>query len=216
QQNIGSLTIISSISPPAGDLGEPVTAATKRVVQGLLTLDMNLSYLKHYPAINWLKSYSNYPNYVSEWWAEKDIYWPRIDINWLECRKQVDEILSKENDLTSIMQLVGKKNLPDDQRLHLFIASLIRNGFLLQNAFEEIDNFTDYKKLIGIIKIILLLFNEGKELLKQGYKFEDDAEDDILNDIIEATHTIPNEEFAQLEKLKDKILNKTLKLLFVK
>ena len=216
KHSIGSLTIISSISPPAGDLSEPVTAATKRLVQGLLTLDMSLSYLKHYPAINWLKSYSNYPDYVAEWWVEKDFYWPMIDITWVGCRKQVDEILSKENDLVSVMQLVGKKNLPDDQRLHLFIASLIRNGFLIQNAFEEIDNFTDYKKLLGIIKIILLLFNEGKKLLKEGYKFEDSKEDEVMNDIIEATHSIPNENFTEIEKLKDRLLNETLKLLFVR
>ncbi|MFX1488898.1 MAG: V-type ATP synthase subunit A [Promethearchaeota archaeon] len=214
-RTIGSLTILSSISPPAGDLNEPVTSATKRVVQGLLTLDMNLSYLKHYPAINWLKSYSNYPDYIYQWWVEKDIYWPEIDIDWLECRKLVDEILSKENDLISIMQLVGKKNLPDDQRLHLFIANLIRNGFLIQNAFEDIDNFTDHKKLLGIIKIILLLYKEGKILLEQGLKFEDNNEDEVMNDIIRATHTIPNGEFTRIENLKNKILNEILDLLFV-
>lgn len=215
KRNVGSLTIIGSISPPAGDFSEPVTAATKRVVQGLLALDMNLSYLKQYPAINWLKSYSNYSDYISEWWVEKDIYWPEIDINWLDCQKQVDEILSKENDLNYIMQLVGKSNLPDDQRLQLFIANLIRNSFLIQNAFEEIDNFTDYKKLLGIIKIILLLFKEGKSLLKQGFKFEDNKEDEIMRDITRATHSIPNEEFTQIENLKNKILKKSLKILFV-
>jgi V/A-type H+-transporting ATPase subunit A len=216
KRNVGSLTIIGSISPPAGDFSEPVTAATKRVVQGLLALDMNLSYLKHYPAINWLKSYSNYSDYISEWWIKKDISWSEIDINWLGCQKQVDEILSKENDLNYIMQLVGKSNLPDDQRLQLFIANLIRNGFLLQNAFEEIDNFTDYNKLLGIIKIMLLLFKEGKSLLKQGFKFEDNKEDEIMSEITRATHSIPNEEFTQIENLKNKILKKSLKTLFVK
>ncbi|MFW9876702.1 MAG: V-type ATP synthase subunit A [Candidatus Thorarchaeota archaeon] len=216
KRNIGSLTIIGSISPPAGDLGEPVTAATKRVVQGLLALDTNLSYLKQYPAINWLKSYSNYSDHISGWWIDNDIYWPEIDIDWLECQRQVDEILSKENDLKYIMQLVGKKNLPDDQRLQLLIANIIRNGFLIQNAFEEIDNFTDHSKLLGIIKIILLLFKEGKNLLKQDYKFEDNKEDEVINAIIKATHSIPNEEFTQIENLKNKILKETLKLLFVK
>ncbi|MFX1324946.1 MAG: V-type ATP synthase subunit A, partial [Promethearchaeota archaeon] len=216
KRNIGSLTIIGSISPPAGDLGEPVTAATKRVVQGLIALDMNLSYLKQYPAINWLKSYSNYSDYVSEWWIEKDIKWPEIDIDWLGCQKQVDEILSKENDLKYIMQLVGKKNLPDDQRLHLFIADLINNGLLIQNAFEEIDNFTDYKKLLGLTKVVLLLFKEGKFLLTQGYKFDDRKEDEIMYDIIRATHSIPNEEFNKIENLKNKILKETLKSVFVK
>ncbi|MFX1503530.1 MAG: V-type ATP synthase subunit A, partial [Promethearchaeota archaeon] len=173
KQAIGSLTIIGSISPPAGDFSEPVTTATKRIVQGLLALDGSLSYLKHYPAIDWLKSYSNYPAYVSDWWIKNDINWSEINIDWLECRRQVDEILSRENDLTFIIQLIGKKNLGDDQKLDLFIAKLVRNCFLIQNAFEEIDNFTDHKKLLGLIKVILLLYKEGKARLKQNFRYND-------------------------------------------
>ncbi|MFW9942184.1 MAG: V-type ATP synthase subunit A [Candidatus Thorarchaeota archaeon] len=213
--SIGSLTIIGSISPPAGDFSEPVTTATKRIVQGLIALDSNLAYLKHYPAIDWLKSYSNYPEYISEWWNDNDINWSEIDINWLECRREVDEILSKENDLNFIIQLIGKKNLADDQKLDLFIAKLIRNCFLIQNAFEEIDNFTDHKKLMGLIKIILLLYNEGKVRLKQDYKFYDSREDDVLNNIMRLTHTIPNDDFDQINEFKNTVLNKTLNTIFV-
>ncbi|MFW9825455.1 MAG: V-type ATP synthase subunit A, partial [Candidatus Thorarchaeota archaeon] len=212
---IGSLTIIGSISPPAGDFSEPVTTATKRIVQGLLSLDGNLSYLKHYPAIDWLKSYSNYPEYISDWWNENDIYWADININWLECRRQVDEILSRENDLKFIIQLIGKKNLADDQKLDLFIAKLIRNSFLIQNAFEEIDNFTDHRKLLGIIKIILLLYNEGKVRLKQDFKFEDSKETEILNSIMQITHTIPNEDFDQINEFKNTKFSKIIKRLFI-
>ncbi|MFX1591941.1 MAG: V-type ATP synthase subunit A [Promethearchaeota archaeon] len=215
KRNIGSLTIIGSISPPAGDFSEPVTTATKRIVQGLLALDGNLSYLKHYPAIDWLKSYSNYPEYISDWWIENDINWSEIDIKWLECRKQVDEILSKENDLKFIIQLIGKKNLGDDQKLDLFIAQLIRNCFLIQNAFEEIDNFTDHRKLLGLIKIILLLYKEGKVRLKQAFKFNDSKEDEVLNNIMRITRTTPNEDFDQIERFKDRILSETLNTIFL-
>ncbi|MFX0030527.1 MAG: V-type ATP synthase subunit A [Candidatus Hermodarchaeota archaeon] len=214
-RTIGSLTIIGSISPPAGDFSEPVTTATKRIVQGLLALDSNLAYLKQYPAIDWLKSYSNYPDYISEWWNKNDINWYEIDLNWLECRRQVDEILLKENDLNFIIQLIGKKNLADDQKLDLFIAKLIRNCFLIQNAFEEIDSFTDHKKLLGIIKIILLLYNEGKVRLKQDFRFYDNIEDDILNDIMKLTHQIPNDDFHQIIEFKNKIISNTLKNIFV-
>ncbi|MFW9971390.1 MAG: V-type ATP synthase subunit A [Candidatus Odinarchaeota archaeon] len=214
KQAIGSLTILGSISPPAGDFSEPVTTATKRIVQGLLALDGNLSYLKHYPAIDWLKSYSNYPAYVSDWWVKNDINWAEININWLECRRQVDEILSRENDLTFIIQLIGKKNLGDDQKLDLFIAKLVRNCFLIQNAFEDIDNFTDHKKLLGLIKIILLLYNEGKARLKQNFKYNDNKEDEVLNSIMRITHTIPNDHFSQIDKFKDTIFNENLNKLF--
>ncbi|MFX1303649.1 MAG: V-type ATP synthase subunit A, partial [Promethearchaeota archaeon] len=210
----GSLTIIGSISPPAGDFSEPVTTATKRIVQGLLALDSSLSYLKHYPAIDWLKSYSNYPDYISDWWIKNDITWAEIDFNWLECRRQVDEILSNENNLKFIMQLIGKQNLADDQKLELFIAKIIRNSFLIQNAFEEIDNFTDHKKLLGLIKIILLLYNEGKVRLKQNFKYNESKEDEVLNSFIEVTHTIPNEDFNQINNFKDTILRETLNKIF--
>lgn len=216
KKTIGSLTIIGSISPPAGDFSEPVTTATKRIVQGLLALDGSLSYLKHYPAIDWLKSYSNYPENISDWWNENDIDWSEIDINWLECRRQVDEILSRENDLKFIIQLIGKKNLGDDQKLDLFIANLIRNSFLIQNAFEEIDNFTDHRKLLGLIKIILLLYNEGKVRLKQDFKFDDSKENEILNSIMQITHAIPNEDFNQIIEYKDTLFSKTINKLFLK
>ncbi|MFX0007014.1 MAG: V-type ATP synthase subunit A [Promethearchaeota archaeon] len=216
KKTIGSLTIIGSISPPAGDFSEPVTTATKRIVQGLLALDGSLSYLKHYPAIDWLKSYSNYPENISEWWNENDIDWSEIDINWLECRRQVDEILSRENDLKFIIQLIGKKNLGDDQKLDLFIANLIRNSFLIQNAFEEIDNFTDHRKLLGLIKIILLLYNEGKVRLKQDFKFDDSKENEILNSIMQITHAIPNEDFDQIIEYKNTLFSKIINKLFLK
>ncbi|MFW9896110.1 MAG: V-type ATP synthase subunit A [Candidatus Thorarchaeota archaeon] len=215
KRTIGSLTIIGSISPPAGDFSEPVTTATKRIVQGLLSLDGSLSYLKHYPAIDWLKSYSNYPDYISDWWNENDIHWSDIDISWLECRKQVDEILSRENDLKFIIQLIGKKNLDDEQKLDLFIANLIRNSFLIQSAFEEIDNFTDHKKLLGIIKIILLLYHEGKVRLKQDLKFDDSKENEILNSIMQITHTIPNEDFDKINEFKNTMSSKIIKKLFL-
>ncbi|TFG07588.1 MAG: V-type ATP synthase subunit A, partial [Promethearchaeota archaeon] len=134
KDRFGSLSIIGSVSPPAGDFSEPVTAATKRFVQAFWALDANLAYSKHYPAINWLDSYSNYPEYVSDWWYERDIDWLDVDIDWFECRNQFNDILSKENELKNITQLIGEENLPEDQQLTLFIAKLVKKGFLIQNA----------------------------------------------------------------------------------
>ena len=137
----GSLTVIGSVSPPAGDFSEPVTANTKRFVQSFWALDAELAYEKHYPAIDWLESYSNYPDYIKGWWEkEVDLEWSEMELNWYQCRRKMNQILSRENELQNMMQLVGEENLPEDQQLDIFIADLIKEGFLIQNAFDDIDN----------------------------------------------------------------------------
>ncbi|MBY9020053.1 MAG: V-type ATP synthase subunit A [Candidatus Lokiarchaeota archaeon] len=210
----GSITIIGSISPPAGDFSEPVTSATKRVVQGIWALDPKMAYLKHYPAISWINSYSNYPEYVADWWDEIDKEWPDIRLNWSDCRKQVNEMLAKENDLKYITQLLGQKNLAEDQKLELFIANLIRNAFFVQNAFNEVDNFTDSRKMLGLIKIIILLYNNNKPLVNRGFVINEKKSDEILNKVMRISHYVPNDDFKPIEKFKDEILNETVSLVY--
>ena len=216
KERTGSLTIIGSVSPPSGDFSEPITSTTKRFVQAFWALDASLAYSKHYPAINWLDSYSNYPEYISDWYDKRDINWPEIDIDWFECRNLVNEILSKENELINITQLIGEENLLEEQQLILFIAELIRESFLIQNAFDEIDNYTNIKKLMGHIKLILLLYNESKELLKQGIILEDIKDLKIIAEIRRIGNFIPNNEFSEILNLKEKMFNEinSLKLIF--
>jgi len=203
----GSLTIIGSVSPPSGDFSEPVTATTKRFVQAFWALDARLAYSKHYPAINWLNSYSNYPENITEWWNARDIKWDEmINTDWFECRNQVNRILSIENELSNITQLIGEENLPEDQQLVLFIAKLIKNSFLIQNAFDDIDNYTDYGKLLNQIKIILLLYKESKQLIKKGFIIDDIKNLTIINNILRISHTIPNEKFNDIMKIKYELL----------
>ncbi|MFX1388854.1 MAG: V-type ATP synthase subunit A [Promethearchaeota archaeon] len=204
----GSVSIVGTISPPAGDFSEPVTATTKRLVQVFWALDPNLAYLKHYPAINWLNSYSNYPQFISEWWYNRDIEWPEFDFDWSECRKQVNEILSMEQDLNHVVQLIGEKNLPEEQRLTLFIAKMIKNGFLIQNAYNDIDNFTSVKKLLATIKLILLIKKEGEKLIEQGILIEKFLDPDLINSILRISQTIPNQNFKKIEEIKFKILKR--------
>jgi V/A-type H+-transporting ATPase subunit A len=202
----GSLTILGTISPPAGDFSEPVTATSKRLVQVFWALDPALAYLKHYPAISWVQSYSNYPSYLADWWYERDIDWDEIDFDWAECRKQVNEILSKEEELKYVIQLIGERNLPESQQLTLFISKLIKNGFLIQSAFEEIDSFTGIKKLLGTIKLILLIYNEGKNLISQGVLIEDLLEPELIDAILRINKTVANEDFRKIEALKKKLV----------
>ncbi len=206
-ERVGSMTIIGSVSPPAGDFSEPVTATTKNFVQGIWALDPALAYSKHYPAINWLNSYSNYPDYISEWWFERDFDWVEIDADWFECRKEVNEILSKDNELKYITQLIGEENLPEENQLIIFIAKLIKEGFLIQNAFDDIDSFTNIKKLLGSIKLILLVYKESKELIKEGFYTEEIKELKVMDEILRTNRTVPNKDFDKLEDIKNRLLN---------
>jgi V/A-type H+-transporting ATPase subunit A len=206
EESMGSLTIIGSVSPPSGDFSEPVTATTKRFVQAFWALDARLAYAKHYPALNWLDSYSNYPEYISKWWDKRNIDWSQIDLDWLECRNEINEILSRENNLKNVVQLIGEENLPEDQQLDLFIAKLIRESYLIQNAFDNIDNYTDVNKLFGHIKIILLLYKEAKNILEEGIIIEEIKDLEIINDILGIGKSIPNDEFYKIELIKEKLI----------
>ncbi len=216
KEKISSLTIVGSVSPPSGDFSEPVVATTKRFVQAFWALDARLAYSKHYPAINWLSSYSNYSEYLSEWWRKRDVLWHEMDIDWFEIRNKINDILSKENNLKNITQLIGETNLPEEQQLILFIAKLIRNTFLIQNAFDRIDCFTDSKKLIVFIKLILLLDKEGRDLLKQGFILEDIKDLEIVSKLRRINYTIPNDEFNKISNLKNELFNEinSLKLIY--
>lgn len=215
RERIGSLTIIGTISPPAGDFSEPVTATTKRVVQGILTLDNKLAYSKQYPAINWLNSYSNYPERVSDWWKSRNFNWPEIDIEWSGCREEINDILSKENELKAVIKLLGQANLPEDQKLSLLLADLVRKSFLIQNAFDEIDNYTDYKKLLGMVKIILLIYQEGKKQVEKGSIIHIMNFNELVNDITKIARTVANEDFHAIEEFKDTLINHTLDRIFI-
>jgi len=214
QEINGSLTIISSISPPGGDLNEPVTAASKRVVQGIWVLDARLAYLKQYPALDWLNSYSNYPEYISEWWRSKAIEWHALDFDWFECRKRVNELLAKENEFLLAYQLTGELDLLDYQKFNVFMARLLRNTFLNQNAFDKIDNFTDFNKLIVLIKLILIIDQEGRALMNKGLFFDQSCFNKVIN-IIKATNmTISNDQFEKIIQMKDEVLEGCLRLMF--
>jgi V/A-type H+-transporting ATPase subunit A len=206
EEKYGSITLVGSVSPPSGDFSEPVTATTKRFVQAFWALDAKLAYSKHYPAINWLDSYSKYTDYVTDWWFERNFNWKEIDVDWMECRTKIDEILAKEANLENISQLIGEENLPEEQQLSLFLANLIKKGFLIQNAFDEIDRFTDPKKLLGMIKIILLFFKQASELLQSGVLLEDIKNLDVINTILRIGITIPNEDFDKIVEIKDTLI----------
>jgi len=209
-ERTGSITIISSLSPPGGDLNEPVTASTKRVVQEILVLDSKLAYLKIYPAINWISSYSGHVDHVSNWWKNNDIKWEEISCDWKECRDFFNELLSKEHELEDVRQILGVQDLSDEIKLNLFTSKIIKNALLNQSAFHEIDCFTDAKKLLGLAKLIKIFHETVKTSLKEQAPkqiLDDRMYNEVLHQFERLAHHVPNENFHEIELFKEKIKN---------
>ncbi len=210
EQRTGSITIITSLSPPAGDFNEPVTASTKRVIQELLVLDRELSYLKNFPAINWLHSYSIYPEYVEKWWKENDLLWEDVPYDWMECRNFVNNILSKEHNLQDVKQILGMEGITEDMKLDLFMAKLIRNALLNQNAFDEIDCFSSAIKLLSLVKLIPLFYDKAMRYLSnpdtEGF-IDNRVYDVVFKQLTHLAKSVSNEDFAEMEAIKQRIHN---------
>lgn len=161
-----SVTIIGAVSPAGGDFSEAVTENTKRFVNAFLGLDKKLAYARHYPAINWLHSYSGYVKMLGEWYREN------VSEDVLELRAEMLRILHEENRLMDIVQLVGEDVLPDDQRLVLEIAKVLRVGFLQQSAFHETDTYVPLPKQYLMLQLIRFLHEKARKRCTQAFRFQ--------------------------------------------
>lgn len=157
----GSVSIIGAVSPPGGDFSEPVTQHTKRFIRCFWALDRDLANARHYPAISWIDSYSEYAEEVQPWWE-------RVNPLWAKLRRSALDLLKKEQRLSEIVRLIGPDALPDDQRLILISADLIKNGFLQQNSFDEIDMYCVPDKQIQILSLILEFHERAMGIIKLG------------------------------------------------
>ena len=159
---IGAISAIGAVSPPGGDLSEPVTQATLRIVKVFWGLDYNLSYRRHFPAINWLQSYSLYLDKLDEWYREN------VSRDWNKYRSDMMRILQEEAELQEIVQLVGIDSLSATDRVTLEAARSIREDYLQQNAFNEEDTYTTLDKQFRMLKIILAFYEKSQEAAKKG------------------------------------------------
>ena len=161
----GSLTAVGAVSPPGGDLSEPVSQATMRIVKVFWALDSSLAYKRHFPAINWLNSYSLYSDRLNKWYAE------HVNKEFPELRAQALSLLQDEAELNEIVQLVGVDGLSATDRLKLETCKMIREDYLHQNSFHEVDTYTSMNKQYKMLKSVLLFYEEGLEALKNGADF---------------------------------------------
>ena len=196
----GSVTIIGAVSPQGGDFSEPVTQNTKRFVRCFLALDKSLAYARHYPAINWLTSYSEYVSDLAPWYSSN------VGDNFIYCRNQILNILTTENRLNEIVKLIGSDVLPDDQKLILEIARVIRLGFLQQNAFHADDTFVPMEKQLKMMETILYLYEKCKILIEMNMPMALLRESDVFEKIIAIKYDVPNknpEKFEDYRRMID-------------
>lgn len=163
----GTLSVIGAVSPPGGDISEPVSQATLRIVKVFWGLDSNLAYKRHFPAINWLNSYSLYIDSVGKWFCE------HVNKNWLNLRHECVKILGEEANLEEIVKLVGMDALSASDRLKLEIARSIREDFLHQNAFHEVDTYTSLNKQFLMLSLIFKFQGTANELITNGVEVEE-------------------------------------------
>jgi V/A-type H+-transporting ATPase subunit A len=195
----GSVTIIGAVSPAGGDFSEPVTQNTKRFVGAFLALDRKLAYARHFPAINWLNSYSGYMDQLSDWYSEHAAH----DI--LEIRARMLKLLYEENRLLEIVKLVGEDVLPDDQRLILEIARLLRNGFLSQNAFHQEDTSVPLEKQYLMLKTIDTLYERGIKAVRKGIPISRVKDDSLFGRVLKIKYSIPNDDLKQFDEIRSEI-----------
>ncbi|MFO7959079.1 MAG: V-type ATP synthase subunit A [Candidatus Brocadiia bacterium] len=157
----GSVTVVGAVSPPGGDFSEPVTQHTTRFTRCFWALDRELAYSRHYPAVGWLDSYSEYLSDVEDWWEQYEPDWPQY-------REEVVNLLSREDELQQIVKLVGPDVLPDAQRLVLLAADLIKTGFLQQDATDPDDTYCDPKKQMKLLRAFVTFYRRGREIIQQG------------------------------------------------
>ena len=191
----GSVTIIGAVSPPGGDFSEPVTQHTKRFVRCFWGLDRQLANARHYPAISWLESYSEYLADVTPWWEQQ------LGSVWQQNRAEIMELLQKEVRLQQVVKLVGPDALPDSQRFILDVCTLFKNAFLQQNAFDDIDRYSVVEKQMRMLEIILIYWHRGSQAIKRGVTLVKLRRIKVLQEIVKMKFTIPNDDLKGMDKL---------------
>ncbi len=193
---IGSVSLVGAVSPPGGDFTEPVTTHTMRFIRTFWALDANLAYTRHYPAINWITSYSAYVETVRKWWAEN------ISVDWYELRYQAYRLLQREADLLEIVRLLGPEAIPDEEKLVLDVARMIREGFLQQSAYDEVDAYCPPKKQVMLLNLFVKFHRLAEEALRRGVALKEIRSMAIIPRLIRAKYEIPNDRLELIEQLE--------------
>lgn len=202
----GSVSIIGAVSPQGSDFSEPVTQNTKRFVRCFWALDKSLAYARHYPAINWNDSYSEYIDDLEDYYSEK------VSSDFLTYRQRISNILHEENKLMEIVKLIGSDVLPEDQKLVIEIARVVRVGFLQQNAYHKDDTYVPLEKQFSMMGIILTLYDKCAEAVSRGVTVSAVSGTGIFEKVIKMKYDIPNDKPQLFKTLADEIAQQISKL----
>lgn len=190
----GSVSLIGAVSPQGADFSEPVTQNTKRFVRCFWALDKSLAYARHYAAINWNLSYSEYLDDLSAWYNRE------VDSRFMEYRRQITSLLGEENKLMEIVKLIGADVLPDYQKLILEVAKVIRVGFLQQNAFHKDDTYVPMTKQFKMMEVILYLYKKAKNLVDFGVPVNFIRETGLFDSLIKIKYEVPNDHLEEFDR----------------
>ncbi len=192
----GSVSVIGAVSPPGGDFSEPVTQHTRRFIRCFWALDKSLASARHFPSVNWLQSYSEYVEDVVGWWAEQG------HERWHSLRERAMDLLQRESRLQQVVKLVGPDALPDDQRLILETARLLREGFLQQNALDPIDTYSTPAKQVQLLALILHFHERAARVVALGCPIMIIASLPVVNTLVRLRTTVPNDELERLSEVR--------------
>ncbi len=192
----GSVSVIGAVSPPGGDFSEPVTQNTKRYIRCFWGLDRQLAYARHYPAINWLTSYSEYTGDLDKWYTDN------VNPDFVDRRNKMARLLQEENDLMEIVKLVGADVLPEEQKLVLEACRVLRTGFLQQNAFHPVDTYVPLEKQYYMMDTMLYLYDRSVEAVKMGIPVSVIKELGYFDKCISVKYSVFNDDFTPLTEMK--------------
>lgn len=191
----GSVTVIGSVSPPGGDFSEPVTQHSKRFVRALWVLDRQLANARHYPAVSWLDSYSEYVDDLAPWWEAQGL--PQ----WKGLRTEIMGLLQQENRLQQVVKLVGPDVLPDSQRIVLETCALFKNSFLQQDAFSELDAYSPIEKQVKMLSLILAFYRLGNRAIRKGATLVAVRGLKVHREMMRMRQTVRNDDLAALDRM---------------
>lgn len=191
----GSVSLVGAVSPSGGDFTEPVTTHTMRFIKTFWALDAKLAYSRHYPSINWMSSYSGYLNDIAKWWNEN------VSNEWLRIRSEIYGILQREDTLKEIVRLLGPEALPEEEKLILEVARMIKIGILQQNSFDNVDTYCSPTKQFKLLELLILFYNLGIQAIKNGASIVDIRSMPIIGNLLKARMEITDNQMEKLEQL---------------
>jgi V/A-type H+/Na+-transporting ATPase subunit A len=202
----GSVTIVGAVSPSGADFTEPVTTHTIRFIKTFWALDTRLAYSRHYPSINWMQSYSGYLEDVAKWWKQN------VSEEWYNLRAESYHILQREDTLKEIVRLLGPEALPDEEKLVLEVARMIKIGILQQNSFDKVDTYCSPQKQLKQVSLMVQFYKNAQRVLKEGVSLVDIRAMPIITSLLKAKFEITDEEVSKLTELEKTMADQFSKL----